>query len=342
MEKPETFHRPAVAPALRRPPRRWRRPAALVFMVVALARPIGAAEAQSAPFRLGFSYAMFTDVNENDARASIRGLAATISRERHIPADPDPLLLSGSDAIANALRNNRLDAVALAADEYWLVTREAGAVSDRCLVGVQQGDPADRYVVLVRKDRGFRSVSDLAGKKLTVLENYRLRLGFVWLEVLLAQKDLAPAAVHFRTVSHSPKLSKVVLDVFFGSADAALVTQRGFDAMVELNPQIGQQVSPLVLSSAYIASLFAFRSSMSPPDLDPLLREFSELHRTPAGQQALTIFQNGQVRECSADKLADTLALIDEYARLRPGQAGRFLEAVRHGPQEPWNKLGAQ
>lgn len=309
----------------------------LALLGLACVRPASADEPQP-PFRLGFSYAMFTDVNENDARASIRGLAATIARERAIPADPDSLLLAGSDSVEAALRSAKVDAVALAADEYWLVTRTPGAVSERCLVAVQQEESTDSYVVIARKDRGLQKLADLHDKRLAVLEHHRLRLGFLWLEVMLARQNLPAASAHFKAVNATTKLSKVVLDVFFNRADAALVTQRGFEAMRELNPQIGQQLAAIETSPRYISALFAFRAGLATEQRDHLLDEFCRLNQTPAGQQALTIFQSSEVRQASVASLADSLSLIDEYVSARPDTARRFLNAVRHRPQEPWGK----
>ena len=39
-----------------------------------------AAETADAPFRVGFSSSMFTDIHENDARAAVRGWAQTVAK----------------------------------------------------------------------------------------------------------------------------------------------------------------------------------------------------------------------------------------------------------------------
>ncbi len=53
---------------------------------VALSEPL------AETFRIGFSRGMFTDVNENDARAAIKVWGETIAEERGVPADPDPAI----------------------------------------------------------------------------------------------------------------------------------------------------------------------------------------------------------------------------------------------------------
>ena len=52
---------------------------------------------------------MFTDVNENDAKAAVKAWAQTIARERGIETDPDPSIITGLSALTAALRNKQVD-----------------------------------------------------------------------------------------------------------------------------------------------------------------------------------------------------------------------------------------
>ncbi|MBA3027784.1 MAG: hypothetical protein FP816_03100 [Desulfobacteraceae bacterium] len=72
--------------------------ARLVFLFV-LGAPlirIVAEEPVSPPFRIGFSSSMLTDVNENEARASVKGWGELIAKEQNVPMDPDPACLESS------------------------------------------------------------------------------------------------------------------------------------------------------------------------------------------------------------------------------------------------------
>lgn len=278
--------------------------------------------------RLGFTYSMFVGVNENDAKASIKALAATIARERDIPADPDPLLMNGTEAVAAAVRTGDVDAVGMTTDEYWLL---AGAVRfDRFLLAVKDGDPAEEYVLLVHRASGITDLAGLQGKRLAVFTNPRMCLGPVWLDVALAKAKLPALIDHFGTVSEQTKLSKAVLNVFFRQSDACLITRRGLATMSELNPQVGTQLVVLAASPAVVPTLFAFRADLSPGLKEKSLREFGVVHATPAGQQALTIFQVGQVAERPVAALAGALALLNDYARLRSTASAARVAALRN------------
>lgn len=118
---------------------------------------------------------MFSDVNENDARASLRALSAIIARDSNIPANPDPLLFSGADEIAATFSDARVDAVAMPIDEYWLVARTVQ--SRRFLFATSKRDATEEYLLLVPRDNAPKSLADLQGKVLSLYANPRARLG---------------------------------------------------------------------------------------------------------------------------------------------------------------------
>ncbi len=294
--------------------------AGLALALVAAAKPPDL-------FRLGFCSSMLAGVNDNDARASLRALSSVVSRERGIKADPEPVLLSGADALAEALVSAEVDAVATTVDEYWA---SAGRVRfDRFLMGTHNGDPAERYVLLVRRDTGFAEPTALRGHSLALHSAPRMRLGYLWLEVVLARADALPVTDFFSRLDRTPKLSKAVLDVFFKRIDACLVTQRAFAAVAEMNPQVGKELAPIATSPDLVPSFFGFRSGMDPAFLEKVVRELGSVHHTPAGKQAITIFQVGDLGEFGAEALAPALALLDEYRARRPDEAARLIASLR-------------
>lgn len=308
---------------------------ATVWLAFALgAATCAGAEEPSAPpgardtLRLGFSYSMFIGVNENDAKASIKALGTTMVRERGIPAEPEPYLLSGTDAIATAARTGEVDAFSVTTEEYWVLAREVGF--DRFVMAVKNGDPTEQYLLLVHRASGVTELAGLRGKRLAVFQNSRMSLGKVWLEVALAKAGQPLAAEHFGSVIDQPKLSKAVLEVFFRQTDACLVSRRGFATMSELNPQVGTQLVALATSPALVPAVFPFRTDFNPTLKEKSLREMSLVHTTAAGQQALMIFQVGQVAERPATDLASALALLDDYVRLRPQASAAHMETLRH------------
>jgi phosphonate transport system substrate-binding protein len=281
----------------------------------------GTAASGDEVIRLGFTYAMFSGMNENDARASIKALAAAISRERGLPADPEPHLYHDTEATLAAIKGHAVNAIGVTAEEFWRLRQHV--TFDGFVIGVTELGAYENYLVVVPASSPAWTLADLRNHSITMLTGPRMSVARDWLEVELARRGLPGIADFFGRRIESAKPSKVVLPVFFQQSDACLVNRRTFDAMVELNPQIARQVRVLATSPGYVPSLFVVAHGFAPAFLNHALAELSELHMTPAGQQVLTIFQTGQVSSLPEGTMGSTVALLDEHARLYPTRTAR-------------------
>ena len=62
----------------------------------------------------------------------------------------------------------------------------------------------------------------------------------VWLSTILEEGHCGSSDQFFGSVTTDTKVSRVVLPVFLGQADACLTSKAGFDTMCELNPQVAK------------------------------------------------------------------------------------------------------
>jgi phosphonate transport system substrate-binding protein len=274
----------------------------------------------SPPFRIGFSAKNFTDVNENDAVAALRVWAQTFARDRGIPADPRAIIFRNVDEIAAALTNKTVDCISITTDEYIVLSGQL--VADRIVIGVVSDSITVEYVLLVHRDSGIERLSDLRGLTLGQWESSYAALASTWLGTILVQEDLAPSAGFFAKITATPKITKAVLPVFFRQAHACLVTRNGFETMVDLNPQIGQQLKVLASSPPLIPVVFCFRSDYSSPLQQKIMNEITSWHLSPAGRQSLTIFHTDRLEEHPVDVLDGTLQLLATNQRLAAATAG--------------------
>jgi ABC-type phosphate/phosphonate transport system substrate-binding protein len=284
----------------------------LLFPTLAL---LGAPEL--VPFRIGFAAATFQGVNENDANAAVRVWARVLAEERGIPADPEPRILQSIDDIVAALTNKTVDAINLTAEQFQAVR---GQVALQGFVVARKGNSVtEEYILLVHRGSGLERLEDLRGRKLGMLQSMRTALAPVWLETCLAKAGLGRPADFFGQVTTNPKLTKIILPVFFRQLDACLVTRAGFETMVELNPQTGQQLKVLASSPPIVPVIFCFRADYSPSVRAKLLAEISRWHTTPAGRQILTIFQTDSLEERPLACLDSAFELLATHGRLCGG-----------------------
>ena len=280
-----------------------------------------------APMRVGFSSAVFIGLNMIDARNSIKALTASLAHEYDIPINSDPLIYGNVDEAERILHRHQVGAINMTTRDYWLLRQSVEF--DRFLVTIRNGTPDEVYIVLASESSAITKLSDLQGKHLIVMTSLAMDLATVWLDVELAKLALPQTTAFLGRISESAKPAKVALPVFFGQADACLISSRAHATMVELNPQVGRQLHIVATSPNYITALFGFCTDLSPALKEKTLHAFSKLHSTTIGQQTLTLFQTEAISECSASAFATSLALLDEHARLCPAANASMTATLR-------------
>lgn len=296
-----------------------------VLFAAALFATAATAETAPTPIRIGFSNGMFTDVNENDARAAIKVWGQTIARQRGLPVEPEAVIYDDHAALRESLQNKAVDLVGITLPEYAALPREIRL--SPTFVTFNSGRLAEQYVLLAHQNGPITNLTDLGKRSLTVHTSVRTTLAEHWLDTALLQQGLPPAAAFAGTITRDSKLTKVVLPVFFRQAGACVATRTGFDTMKEMNPQVGKQLKIIAASPEVIPTVFAFRAGYTPSFKEDIFTAIRELHMTPVGLQVLTIFQSERILDQPASCLDAALKLLDEHGRLirdyesRPPQA---------------------
>jgi ABC-type phosphate/phosphonate transport system substrate-binding protein len=273
-----------------------------------------AAEKSDAPFRIGFIGSMFSDVNENDAKAAVKVWGALIANEQNIPTSPDPAIFKDIEAVRRSLREKKVDAVGITLIEYAQLLPEISF--SPIFLTYNAGSLTERYVLLTHRDGPIKKLADLGGRSLYMHTNPRACLAPLWLDDLLMQQGHPTAARLIGKIVKESKLAKVLLPVFFHQADACVVTRNGFDTMSELNPQISRQLVVLAESSAMVPAVFAFRADYNPSFKEKLIAGINALKTTPAGRQVLTIFHSEDIEVQAESHLDTALKLIATRAGL--------------------------
>ena len=311
-----TMHPSQHAQSVRRPIRvaGW-----LTLLVVLVCVRNPAAEPEDNSFRVGFSNTLFTDVNENDARAAVKAWSQTIARERNIPTDPEARIFRNTSELLQALRNKSVDAVGISTIEYAAVRREVPLAP--LFITYNGARCREQYLLLVHRDSKLEQLADLRGKSLIFHANSRASLAQPWLDTLLLKAGGKTTAAWLGKITRTPKVAQVVLPVFFRQTDACVATRTELETMRELNPQIGQQLKILARSPEIVPSLFCFRADYASTFKEQVFAGLRELHKTPAGLQVLTIFQSEKVEDQPASSMDSALALLAEHAQLTDGDA---------------------
>ncbi len=295
-------------------PRRVRCTAMAIFLWAICIFPASAPGQPERPIHIGFSSAIFSDINRNDILATTRTWGETFFSANDISALPETKVFDGIAEIRSALVGGDLDFVSLTTNGYARLLEVLGG--DVVMISWVSGSITTEYLLLVRRDNGVDAPEGLRDSDLRLLGSYRASLAKAWLDVLLLRKGLGRTDRFFAAIEINTKISKVVLPVFFGQADACVVTRHGFDTMAELNPQIGEKLKAIAVSPPLIPSLSAFGLKADPEIREKASREMAKWYLTPAGQQCMTIFQSDRIEARPVSIMAPSLALVAEHRRL--------------------------
>jgi ABC-type phosphate/phosphonate transport system substrate-binding protein len=292
--------------------------AGLLLLLGAFSFPIFASAQPKSTFRIGLSAEMFTDVNENDAKAAMRAWGLTVARDRDIPVEPEPKVFRDHREMLAALQKKELDVLAVSTVGYDFLRRKV-PFGPIFIVRVG-GELTEEYLLVAHRSGPVKSVKDLAGRHIQFSREVRLCLAPIWLETLLLKQGLGPLESFAGRITLTDRISQTLLPVFFRQADACIVTRRGFETMVELNPQIGQQLAVIESSPPFVPAVFIFRADYAPPCRDDLREAICNLHNTAAGRQVLMVFNSDRIEEQPVSLLGPALELLETHARLLEGK----------------------
>jgi len=221
------------------------------------------------------------------------------------------------DSIEGAIRavlKGELEGVNLSSVDF-LRARRQMALQPMVVGMFADGEVQQEFLLLTRRDGRLQTLADLQGKKLLV-NQLDWRVARLWLEVGLHQEGLPEGGAHFGEIALAERISSQVLPVFFGQADACIVTARGFATLTELNPQLARELGVLARSPAYLAYLTCLVPGLG----EELYRDFMDmalnLHRNPDGRQMLHLFGLERTVSFKPEYLESLEELVAEYERL--------------------------
>ena len=146
-----------------------------------------------------------------------------------------------------------------------------------------------RYLLLVRKDSGYKQLADLKGAKF--VWSISDEVGLAYFSKLLNDKNLGNLDQFF-----SLKISKkygglTSTAIFFKEANVGLVSEWDYEIATELNPQLKQQLEAIDISPEFITNIIAYRNSLSEDEVLVFNEVIKVLHKNERGNKLLNMFK---------------------------------------------------
>jgi ABC-type phosphate/phosphonate transport system substrate-binding protein len=278
------------------------------------ATEVSGADGDPTLINISFSRTLFAGSNENDAKAAVKVYAQTLAEKNGVTTGYDHLVLEDTNAISTALRLNQVDLLSVTAEEFFEL--EAQGLSGPLLLTEVRGSFTEQYVLLVRDASPIRSVTDLKGHNVNVADDLRSSLALIWLEVLCQERGLGPATGALSKITRASKATQIVLPVFFGKADACVITRNGWEVMGELNPQVKKQLRAVEQSPPVVPTVTCFRSGFSERLKHRITEVAVHSFNEPSFRQLMGLFKTDGFGQQPVAALDSTRELVAKYQRL--------------------------
>ncbi len=265
--------------------------------------------------RLGYTKSVFSLVDINDAKSAIDLFLKYLSTKMNNKYFVETFIINDVDDIVSSIKAERIDGIGLTTLDY---LRIKNMVSIEPLsLSVSGESIGDEYVVLVHKNLGITRLDQLRDKTILLEVARNGDIAQVWITTLLIKKGLPESKHFFKDIKKVEKISKAVLPVFFQQADACLATQRGFETMIELNPQIGEKLRILTKSPPFLGNLFCFRKNYDKNIMDMLVDVMIKLHLDAKGKHILMLFHNDRIIPFKPKYIESVEVLMKEYSAVK-------------------------
>jgi ABC-type phosphate/phosphonate transport system substrate-binding protein len=175
-------------------------------------------------------------------------------------------------------------------------------------------------VLVVAQGSPIRTFADLRGKRLLRLGQDRLSEVYLETQCLKAART---SCHEFLTIADEKRELQLAHGVFFGKADAALLTMSALHTAGELNPQVLEKLR-IIQSWKTTALVFGMLTSNADAKLKKTIME-SDFGSpvNPRGRQMLDLFKTDYVVPMGPEALEPYWALLQEYRTLEKSARGK-------------------
>lgn len=282
-----------------------------VSLGIAFCSPLGAEPA--ARLNMGFYYPSINDTaDRTDIEVSLTFWTEELTEEMDI-SESNARLFDTVSSMRDAFERGDIDMIIappLVIARYF----KRADLADG-FVGVREDGENNSLLLLANKDRA-KNLKDLRGKRLIMPENDEL--ADVFLDTLMLKTYRKSYKEIFSIVQPKIKNNRIVLDLFFNKADAAMVYAGAFDVMAELNPQIKARIKVLASYPVKAKNFSYFNRNY--PLREELIRKAMSYGEFPRAKQILAVYKTPELDYCRVEDLQMFDELYREYLQLKHEQ----------------------
>ncbi|MFN7994873.1 MAG: PhnD/SsuA/transferrin family substrate-binding protein [Bryobacteraceae bacterium] len=274
--------------------------------------------------RLAISEDVLRGVNKSDATAAIQIWAGEIGRATGLRLATDHTYILSSDRLIAGIRNGMIDLFCLTTQEYRRVTSYVDVSHI-----ISDGGGGTELLLVVRSADQISNLAGLRGRKIVVLDDAYSGLAEQWLAVSMRREGLGSPSQVLGSLTKRYKAAQVVLPVFFGQADACVVTRTALETMFELNPQLSRNLKILSASPKMLTAFLAVAKDFPAQQKQVLFDRILSARTQTAARQVLMLFHSSGFRVVEPELLRNACSLLDAHEKHFGTQSALSSTAAR-------------
>ncbi|MBN1380124.1 MAG: PhnD/SsuA/transferrin family substrate-binding protein [Deltaproteobacteria bacterium] len=198
------------------------------------------------PFNVGYYIKGVANVDQRDVDAALKiwshEIGAMYGFDVHVN------LYESMNQLVKDFAGNKLDFVSMQTIDYF--EYESDFKTKPEMASLKDDRVTIKYFLLVKADGEIKDLAHLRDKRCVMKKDNRLAM--MYMDTVLLKAGLPDAEDFFADIRDKVKENQAALSVFFGRADACVISDIGFAMMSELNPQMGRKLKVLVSSDALV------------------------------------------------------------------------------------------
>jgi ABC-type phosphate/phosphonate transport system substrate-binding protein len=270
---------------------------------------VHAADGQKMRFRAGYSIKTLPEVDVKDATAALKVWAKEVGDRYGFQVET--VIYESLDGLAQDLQSGKIDFAVFDVLDYLSMEQKINIKPD--LTRFKDNKPTVRYMLLVNSGDQRTNLATLRGKRLSVLRNNSM--GTLFLNTQLLRAHLPEASIFFN-IQEKGKESQAILSVFFGQADACVVTNNAFRVAAELNPQISVKLKVFAVSPDLVEMVGVFRKDPNKELKERAMFGMRDMQSSPRGKQIMLLYNTEKMDLINEGQLDSVRNLFAEYRRL--------------------------
>jgi len=294
----------------------------LILLSFLLTGSANCPSAEPADFRIGYPASAFPGVDTRDAKVAMKVLLSRLvdnfNQENGWSYSATGMIYNDLESMLEAVRSGEINAIWLSSVDYLNLCQPYSL--EPFLIASAYDEPTSRYVLLARSDVTLETLKPDRKTTLLLQTGAMGKIAQLWLDTLLLRNGFAESGEFFSTTNRVERASRAVLPVFFGQADACVVSRKAFETVVEMNPQLKTQLNVLAESPPLINPVSCFCGSVKEEDRRDLKKALSMLKDKPDGEQMLMLFRMNAIFEFHPEYLRSLEELCREYHQRRSPQ----------------------